>query len=522
MSAGRSELRWIIVCSLLVVALTSLPYLVGWLSAGPELRFTGFVLNPFDGNSYLAKMRQGEAGGWLFHLPYTSEAHEGAFIFTFYIALGHLSRLLGLPAIWTFHLARAICGLVLLLTAYLFVARLTGDRTERRAAFWLVALSSGLGWLGMAFGLFPVDLWVPEAITFYSILANPHFPLAMALMLLIFWKVVWREEGRAVYLTLALAALALAMVQPFALLIVGAALACYLALRLARRGLTVYEVVASLTVGLASAPVILYDFYVSRANPALAAWSAQNLTPSPPLWDYLLGYGLLLPLAVAGAYVIYKEGSAGGLLLLSWVGATALSLYVPFGLQRRFVTGLHLPLAILAAFGLCRLLLPRLAPALRSRALIWSVVLTAVGNAVLVLMLSVGSLGHDPRFYMTGDEAAAMAWLRDNADAGDVVISAPRTGTLIPAWGGGKVFYGHPFETVDAPKKEALAREFFAGKMEGTAWDDLRRQYRITLVFYGPAEGTPEEGPPAQLRSLPVAFQSGAVSIYRLAQPITD
>jgi hypothetical protein len=524
MPVNRAELRWAVVCSLLVVILSSLPYLYACWNAGPELQFIGFISNPLDGNSYLAKMRQGELGAWLFHLPYTSEAHEGAFIFTFYLALGHLARLCGLPLVWTFHLARVVCGFVLLLTAYLFIARLTDDPAERRVAFWLVALSSGLGWLGVLFGLFPVDLWVPEAITFYSILANPHFPLAMALMLLIFMSVAWGEErpGFSSLLLSALVGLALAVVQPFALLIVGAVLAFYLALRLVVGRLTAGEVIASLVVGVAAAPVIVYDYYVSWANPALAAWSAQNQTPSPPVGDYLFGYGLLLLLAAPGAYRAYKRGSAGDFLLLSWVGATALLLYAPFSLQRRFITGFHLPLAILAAFGLWRVLLPRLAPALRGRALVGSIALTATGNVAVVLMLLVGVLRHDPRFYMTHDEMAAMAWLRDNARADDVILASPRTGMFIPAWGGGKVFYGHPFETIAAERKEALTEAFFAGQLQGADWDDLQRRYHITLVFYGPAERELGEQPPGVLRSLPVAFRAGPVSIYDVAGGVAD
>jgi hypothetical protein len=299
------------------------------------------------------------------------------------------------------------------------------------------------------------------------------------------------------------------------MLIVGAVLAFYLALRLVMRRLTGGEVCAGLVAGIAAAPVIVYDYYVSWANPALAAWSAQNLTPSPPVWDYLLGYGLLLLLAAPGAYWAYKRGGAGDFLLLSWAGATMLLLYAPFSLQRRFITGFHLPLAILAAFGLWRVLLPKLAPALRGRALLGSIALTATGNVAVVLLLLVGVLRHDSRFYMTNDEMAAMTWLRDNARADDVILAAPRTGMFIPAWGGGKVFYGHPFETIDAERKEALAEAFFAGG--AVAWDDLQGQYHITLVFYGPAERELGEQPPDVLRSLPVAFQAGTVSVYRVA-----
>jgi hypothetical protein len=96
-----------------------------------------------------------------------------------------------LPLIVVFHLARLMAGLILLLTAFRFVALVTPHPHERRLAFVLLFSASGLGWLGAIFDAFPIDLWVPEAFVPYSLYANPHFPLAMALMLVILQLVAW-------------------------------------------------------------------------------------------------------------------------------------------------------------------------------------------------------------------------------------------------------------------------------------------------------------------------------------------
>ena len=106
---------------------------------------------------------------------------------------------------------------------------------------------------------------------------------------------------------------------------------------------------------LVTLPLSAYTFWVTQADPVLRGWTAQNLTPSPPVWDYVLGYGLILALAVPGAVVAARRRSDTDLLLLAWVGVTALLLYAPFALQRRFSLGLHVPLAILAAMGLFRM-----------------------------------------------------------------------------------------------------------------------------------------------------------------------
>ncbi len=180
----RREWRWAATRALLLVAVAALPYLIAFLTTPPDLFYTGFLSNPEDGNAYLAKMQQGLRGEWRYHLPYTAEPHRGEWLFTYYILLGHVARWTGLSPILIFHLARAINGFVLLLVLYYFVATYLPDRSQRRFAFTLIAIGSGLGWVAALLGGMTADLWVPEGYVVYSIFVNPHFPLASALMLL--------------------------------------------------------------------------------------------------------------------------------------------------------------------------------------------------------------------------------------------------------------------------------------------------------------------------------------------------
>src|SRR5688572_24807134 len=181
-----AEWRWAIGWSVAILLLSCLPYFIAAQAAPEGWRFAGILVNPLDGHSYLAKMEQGEAGSWLFHLSYTPEPHEGVFVYTFYLALGHLAALIGLGKIWVYHLVRLLAGFVLLLTAFHFMARVLPDPQQRRLGFILMLTSAGLGWLGVIFGAFPIDLWVPEAFIPYSLYTNPHFPLVTMLMLIIF------------------------------------------------------------------------------------------------------------------------------------------------------------------------------------------------------------------------------------------------------------------------------------------------------------------------------------------------
>ncbi|UCC85579.1 MAG: hypothetical protein JSV81_12010 [Anaerolineales bacterium] len=514
------EWRWALTWAGVILALSCLPYLIAWAATPPGYQFSGILVNPFDGNSYLAKMRQGWAGSWQFHLTYTPEPHEGAYIFLFYLGLGHVARLTGLSLILVYHMARLLAGLAVLIAAYAFLVRLTSDRHERRLAFWLVGASAGLGWLGLVLGAFPIDLSVPEAFVFFSLMSNPHFPLAIALMLIVVQAAVWPASGIWRWLYPGLTALALALVQPLALAAVYAAVALYLLVRgWLERSWWGPGLVAAGGVGLFSVPVLLYDYRVYTTNPTLAAWAAQNVTPSPRVLDLILGYGLVGLLAIPGGMMVLRNRDAGGLALLAWSAATLTLVYMPLALQRRLLTGLGLPLAVLAAIGLNRWLLPKITGGWKRVAEALIVGLSLMGNLFLMAVLILGVLNRAgqadifARLYLLRDEAIAMQWLLTHAQD-EVVLASPRTGMMLPGRAGVRVFAGHPFETVDAERKQAQAEAFFRGELSGGEWQQLRDRYDIRYIWVGPAEQALGDG--KYLGEMEPVFQQGRVTIYHL------
>ena len=130
----RREIWQVIGMSTLVLAISTVPYLMGYLAAGPRLEFGGFVVDLDDSFSYVAAMQQGIDGGWKYLVLFTPEDHPGAYLHTFYLALGKLSALLGLSLLKMYHIARLACGLVLLVTAYFFSSLFLESRAERIVA----------------------------------------------------------------------------------------------------------------------------------------------------------------------------------------------------------------------------------------------------------------------------------------------------------------------------------------------------------------------------------------------------
>jgi len=188
------EWRWIILAGLLVVAVSSIPYLVAWSFATPDRVFSGCILLFEDCASYLAKMRQGAEGAWLFHISYTPETHPGALFFPFHLILGKTARFLpggnlGAKLILACHLARVVFGLAFLLMAYRFLAAFTRRLAVRRLAWLMVAWGGGLGWLLAGLGKTrwldspPLDLFLAEGFGFIAVYGFPHIAAAQSLLL---------------------------------------------------------------------------------------------------------------------------------------------------------------------------------------------------------------------------------------------------------------------------------------------------------------------------------------------------
>jgi len=509
----RREWRWVAGAALAIVLASWLPYLVGWVAAPTTAHFTGLVYNPIDGQSYIAKMRQGSAGSWLFQLTYTPEPHPGAPIYLFYLLLGHLARWTGLPLLAVYHGVRTMAGLAFLCGLYRLAADLVDGTAQRRFLFALAALGAGLGWLSGPLGRQTPDLWVNEAFPFAAMLTNAHFPTALALMV---WAAHWGLQVQTSPLAaaaLAASAVGLGAIQPFGLApLCGGLAGAWLMQALRRRPATsqrarglARQAVATITAALLALPYPLYTLGAMHADPILAAWTAQNLTPSPSLLDWLLGLGLLAPLAVGGGLAAIRRGSAGDGLLLGWVGATAVGLALPLDLVRRLSLGLAVAVGLLAGLGWLRLT-RRWRPPIRRLGAFALATLTALTPLFLLILGGSAALTEHPLLYLGNGEWAALAWLREHAPPDTVVLCAPETGLFVPAWAGQRVVYGHPFETIDAATRQLQVEQFWSGERD----ESWLEQLGVGYIIYGPRERA--LGPPPQGEPL---FSAGDAAIYQ-------
>lgn len=484
--------------------------------------FPGFLVNPTDGFSYLAKMRQGADGAWTFGLPYAGIQGGRGAIFLFYLALGHLAAWLGASLIGVYLAARFVASLAMFLACYALLRLLLPSHKERLWAYALILGGSGLGWAALPLGMLATDVQVPESIPFFSSLANPHFPLAYALVAAAVWLVLSKSKLRIRLPAAVLTGTLLGIVLPFAVLPLMVMLGAWLLLEilLQRRGSRSAE---PLTPGIATAcagavgagPWILYDYWITRTDPALAAWNLQNQTPSPPVWSFALGFGLVLLLALLGAYVGKLWTSRSGRLMLTWAATNAVLLYLPFALQRRLSLGMFVPLAAMAALGLVWL-------GRRSARWRWVpamlLVLTIPSNA-LVLAAGLVSVARGDTFLLeTAGEEHAYRWIGNHVAPETSILSAPLTGTRLPAFAGVRVMVGHPFETPNYQHRVDLADQWLKGKASNQQVLAGLAEWNLKYVFYGPTEQALGP-PPAWLGTLTVVYEQGGVQIYAAPTP---
>jgi hypothetical protein len=501
----KIDWRTLIVISIVLLAV-SIPFLMANQMGGKGFVFNGFLYNPIDGNSYLAKMVEGARGDWKFTLPYTAESGKGAYIFLFYILLGKIAGLLGITMIMAFHVTRVLCSLYLLIELHRFCKSLfpSDDRLARRS-FFLAALFTGMGWLGIIFQRLTPDLITPEAYTFLAAYTNPHFPLSLGLILLTLRNTLL-QPAKNWSIWFLLVGFLLANLSPFSivvtLLIIGC---CKVWEWINQRTL---EVSNAFLFAISAAPVLIYQLYVVKVDPILGAWNAQNLTPAPAIIDVLIAFLPGLMLAIVGLVFSVKEKiTPTSRLLVVWMLLGFILTYLPFSLQRRFLIGLSIPVAILAMIGIGHLKREWM-----KRLLTMLLYACMLPTLLVVLLLSLSAVAqHNLKMVMLQTESDALDWISTSTRTDAIILASPDIGMFIPAQTGRRVIYGHPFETTHATTRQQEIIDFYSGTWDADKAEEYLVENHIAYIFLGPRERA--IGDQAYLQELQVVFSSGDVEI---------
>ncbi len=456
----KDEKVAVLLFGLFVAVITSLPYVLGWLSSGPELFFTGLLIGVEDGNSYLAKMLTGAEGAWLFKTPYTAFPQRGFLAFLPYLLLGKLSGTQGDYGlrIILFHLFRLSGITVCTFSVYRFIAIFIEGKKYRLLVLTLVTFGGGLGFiylLGLKdlWSYLPLEFYSPETFGFLSYLSIPHLLWARALLFLGLTQFIESKSEPIVKagIKIGLYWNLLGLFQPLTMLIGWAIISTY----------TIVEIILGklkkinekkdwllkplnkllIIIGVSS-PLVIYTFIAFQIDPFLRNWQSQNIILSPPAIEYLLAYGLLIPFAFVEIFKSIRKGWDENLLLIIWVFLLPFFVYAPYLLQRRLAEGGYVALSILAVKGLLNN-----QGRLGKITLVWFTINFFTTITIIIGALNLVSLRSFP-LYLREEEIQLFQAVRQMVPKQSIVLADWELSTLLPAHAPIRVIMGHGPESV--------------------------------------------------------------------------
>jgi hypothetical protein len=522
---STAEWRWVLRWSLLIVVLCLTPYIIGYAVARPDEQFTGILMQDIDTHTYLAKIRLGLEGRATFIDRYTPEDHKPMPLYLTYVWWGLVSRPVTRDPAISYRLAQVVSILGALAAVYAFAALFFHTISQRRLAFLLVALGAGVGWATLPGVLFAgwllsaVDLWMADATLFASMLLQPHFAAATALLLLTlwaFWLQVHTWSSRRI-IPLILAPAAMVLIHPYLILTVTViegvySLTSLITQRASWRALARVWLAEWLIMG----PVFALMQGTIWWHPIARGWVVdQGTMLSPPPTSYVLGFGILLGLAIWGGVRVVRNRQ--DLLPVVWLGVGALLPYAPTTVQRRLIEGYIVPVGVLAAVAIGTYIRPwltRQRKALRMAFHIPFTLTIILSNVILWTIACANATSHRAPWFVPQTEAQVWTWLREHGSADEVVLCNPELGNRIPAHTNKRVVAGHWAETVNYPRKVQAIESFFDPDTSSQERSAILREFGVRYVVAGPQEDLVPAGPGPQVKLLNPLFENADFTIF--------
>ncbi len=556
----RAERKWLWGFALAAIAITTLPYLIGYSRQGIGWRYTGFLFGVEDGNSYIAKMLRGAGGDWLFRTPYTLYPQPGALVYLPFIMLGKLAAPPGEheQLVALYHLFRVVSVVLYVFATYDFIALFIREPRWRRLGTALAAFGGGLGWLSVIGlgrlwgGNLPLEFYSPETFGFLMIYGLPHLAFARAFLLwglrdylrprdpAMGWKsglrifLIWLGVGIMQPLTAvagwAVIGLHVVVTGAWQFLVgrTSSVRRTASASRLTgdkpggqgcppyqnRAGWAEWKVYfrRALWVGLLSAPLVIYTLLAFQLDPFLRQWQERNRILSPAFFHYLLAYGMLLPLAILGVRPILREARWYGWLVVGWTAAFPLLAYAPFGVQRRLPEAVWVAIVTLflkwvesGGSSGSENRVRRWAPRWAALSFLSPIVLLAGG---LIVVQSPGA-----PLFVPAPEVKAFEYLAGHAAGDRLVLASFHTSNPLAAWAEVRTVIGHGPESINSSDLEKQVACFYSTTCTDQGRVATLRELGVRYVFWGPEERKLGSWDPRGAPYLQSVYQDGEYSI---------
>ena len=539
------EWRFVIVLFLILLALTTLPYIFGYISAPSDQQFMGLLLNVSDHTQYFSWYREFQSN-FLAENKLTPEPNEPVFFNLLWWGLAKVGLWTGLEVAHVFQIFRTLAGAVFVCVVYWLCALLSESIWQRKVASLVITCGSGLGWILVAlkYTLTRGELLFPEDVhsrygtnSFLCIMSFPHFAMANALIVATLALVLVGYKKRRLRFSFAagLVALILAWQHAYDLITIYAVLLAFTAFEAIKvKGIPWYLVKSGLIVGFLSCWAAFYSLYITNAFPIWEQVLAQFVnagvfTADPFHMVIVMGLPLILAVLTFNGLVPLQDKDTSEVLIKTWFIVTFFVGYLPTVYQVHLTNGWQVPVGILATYGLFHRVVPYVSHLSESKwGRLWPrerlghiagvafVLLVIPTNIYLLAWRSADLNRHEYPYFLYKDDTAALAWLEENTQPSDVVLSARTVGQYIPALSGNKAFLAHWAATVDFYGKTEMVERFFDAETDDDYRQNIIRKFNVRYVFYGEAERTLGQHDPNTLSYLVNVFSTPRVQVFQV------
>ena len=537
----KSEWRLVLLFSVFIIIITGLPFIYSYIVTPQDHYYSGIhVLTPGDFYVYYSFIEQVKQGHWLLKDLYTSEYQTYYIISPWWLIVGLGARIFNLSSALAFQLSRLLLIPIFIASAYVVISFFFENKVKRKICLTFLLLASGMGGhLILLFSYityhyygywhYPMDLWVPESITFLTLLHSSHHILSILLVILILWLMFLAFEYRRIKYAISsgLLGLFLFWFHPFHILTVFAVIITYMFVMMIVDRQHIWSKIRSVIYfTLPCAPAILYYLALMKYDDISIQKAVQNVCLTPVFWIGLVSYGFLILLALSGAFHLIKKRILDHkyIFIIVWLVTQFWMIYAPVAFQRRLTAGLHFPITLLAIIGLFALINWVKAKVSPSKYrlfygnpalwLILFVLLFCFSNVIIYASEWRLSALHD--YIYVDQKYEGIIWLKDNTSREAVILSGWDNGTRIPGISGRTVYLGHGVETIYMNEKMDQLEWFLKDNQEAKEKYQFLKQNGVDYLFYTEDEKKLGTFNPASHDFLTEVYRNDKVVIYEV------
>lgn len=511
----KSKILFFLLTTGVILSLNLTPLVLQYFHAPPGRSFALIHNNVQDFYFYQSLMNEGANGAYLTSDPYTTEPHQSSIIFSYFVWIGKIAKILNIPYAYIYHFLRLSISIIFLLFTFYFIFLIKIPYPRLTYFFFLFA--SPFMRITEEFGKTiraPYMHWWTGLDPIRRAAYLPHHMFGALGLIISLYLVIrfHQKKGKKHLYYLFIFSLLLAFIHTPSLFIILIILPPTIIIYTLRNS-NIHKFFGSLVYQFFSLSVywftglIVLLIMVSQTNHGFP-WSQyinweKNL--QFPLNKELIGtFGILLPLSLLGLIRSLLSKKFDRILIGCWFLAPLL--LIPFSYQLgisniRLLQGVpFLSLTILACIGLETIMdfinSSRGTPLSGATKANFSLLIIIIIFLIFSLPTLTWSLNDQIKEFwpIYGNVYPDIRlnnvfyFINQNFPPKTITLSTFYTGNYLPAFTSTVSFIGHSGYTFDIDKKQALANTFFTGKMPTADAKKLLQDYKIALIFQGPEE----------------------------------